>query len=81
MLGGFEPDMVTASAKALLSTQRTPASVHEVAEELPASGGLIAAQALCFCHTAMPTSLRLAESLHNLLIQPPYTKSDKVKTP
>ena len=44
--------MVTASAEAFLSTQGALARVHEVAEELPASWRLIAAQPLGLGHTA-----------------------------
>lgn len=46
------PDMITASAKALLTTQGTLASIHEIAKKLPSSGCLITIQALCFSHTA-----------------------------
>lgn len=54
---GDLPDMVTASAEALLPTQGTLAGIHQVAKELPASGGLIAAQPLCPSHTATPQSV------------------------
>ncbi len=43
--------MITACAKALLSTQCTLASVHQVAKELPAGGGLVTVQALGLGHT------------------------------
>lgn len=40
------PDMVRAGAKAFLSAQGAAAVVHEVAEELPAGGHLVAFDAL-----------------------------------
>lgn len=54
--------MVTASAEAFLSTQGALARVHEVAEELPASWGLVAAQPLGLGHTAHQAYLRPAGS-------------------
>ena len=60
--------MITAGTKALLSTQGTLASIHEVAKEFPACGGLIAAQALGLCHTAMQH--RLIHTLQRALTGP-----------
>lgn len=36
----YTPDMVRASTKALLSTQRQPTCIHQIAKELPACGNL-----------------------------------------
>ena len=77
---GRTPDMVTSCAEALLPTQGTLASVHQVAKKLPASRRLIAGQPFCLCDTArqsnltkLPSRLRLLADLLCVLVRSGFT--------